>query len=99
MMSFRRLAVALAALAVFAGPAAAQTATIGYNWQAATFRDEGSGWPPDVNGSVGINQYVQAVNGGYQMYNKDGSGYAYLSNYISNDAFWRSKVGLNPALN
>src|SRR5947207_10893464 len=94
MMSLRRLAVVLLSLVAFAGPAVAQTATIGYSWQGATLANEGSGWPPDTNGSVGINQYVQAVNGGYQMYNKDGTGYTFPTNYISNNTFWTSKVGL-----
>src|SRR5262245_19077871 len=98
-MSFCRLALALAAVVALAGQAAAQTATLGYNWQGATLANEGSGWPPDTNGSVGINQYVQAVNGGYQMYNKDGSGYSFGSNYISNNTFWTSKVGLSTGSN
>jgi len=90
-----RFALFLLAFASFAAPAAAQSAIIGYTWQGATLRDEGAGWPPDTNGSVGINHYVQAVNGGYQMYNKDGTGYSFATNYISNDTFWRTKVGLN----
>ena len=92
-----RIALLAIALTVFATPASAQSGTIGYSWQGATFANEGSGWPPDTNGSVGINQYVQAVNGGYQMYNKDGSGYSFNTNYISNQTFWTSKVsGVTP---
>lgn len=89
-----RLAAVAVLLAAAAGPAAAQTATLGYNWQGATWRNEGSGDPPDTHGSVGINHFVQAVNGGFQMYNKDGTGYSFPTNYISNNAFWTTKVGL-----
>lgn len=87
-----RIGLLAVALALFASPASAQTGTIGYSWQGATLANEGSGWPPDTNGSVGINQYVQAVNGGYQMYNKDGSGYSFPTNAISNNTFWTTKV-------
>jgi autotransporter-associated beta strand protein/T5SS/PEP-CTERM-associated repeat protein len=90
-----RFAFLLLAFASFAAPAAAQTAIIGYSWRGATLADEGAGWPPDTHGSVGINHFVQSVNGGFQMYNKDGSGYSFATNYISNDTFWRTKVGVN----
>jgi hypothetical protein len=33
----------------------------------------GSGWPPDPNGDVGPNNYIQAVNNAYAIYNKAGS--------------------------
>jgi autotransporter-associated beta strand protein/T5SS/PEP-CTERM-associated repeat protein len=89
-----RFALFLLAFASFAAPATAQTAIIGYSWQGATLRDEGAGWPPDTHGSVGINHFVQSVNGGFQMYNKDGTGYTYPANYISNHTFWTSKVGV-----
>jgi T5SS/PEP-CTERM-associated repeat protein/autotransporter-associated beta strand protein len=93
-MKLFRVALVLFVLLGSAGAASAQTATLGYNWQGATLNNEGSGWPPDTNGSVGINQFVQAVNGGYQMYNKDGTGYTFPTNYISNNSFWTNKVGL-----
>ena len=32
----------------------------------------GTGWPPDPNGNVGPNHYIQAVNGSYATYNKAG---------------------------
>jgi autotransporter-associated beta strand protein/T5SS/PEP-CTERM-associated repeat protein len=89
-----RLALATAAFAALAGAATAQTGTIGYSWQGATLANEGSGWPPDTHGSVGVNHFVQAVNGGFQIYNKDGTGYTFGSNYISNHNFWTNRVGL-----
>lgn len=33
----------------------------------------GTGWPPDTNGDVGPNHYIQAVNGSYAIYNKSGT--------------------------
>jgi hypothetical protein len=33
----------------------------------------GSGWPPDPNGDVGPNHYIQAVNTSYAIYNKTGT--------------------------
>jgi hypothetical protein len=33
----------------------------------------GGGWPPDPNGEVGPNHFIQAVNVGYAIYNKTGT--------------------------
>jgi hypothetical protein len=33
----------------------------------------GAGWPPDPNGDVGPNHYIQAVNDAYAIYNKTGT--------------------------
>jgi hypothetical protein len=33
----------------------------------------GAGWPPDTNGDVGPNHYIQAVNDAYGIYNKSGT--------------------------
>ena len=33
----------------------------------------GNGWPPDTNGDVGPNHYIQAVNSSYAIYNKTGT--------------------------
>ena len=90
-----RFGLLAAALAAFAPPLSAQSGTIGSSWQGATLANEGSGWPPDTHGAVGINHFVQAVNGGFQMYNKDGSGYSFATNYRSNNNFWTSRVGLS----
>ena len=32
----------------------------------------GDGWPPDPNGDVGLNHYIEAVNTGYAVYTKTG---------------------------
>jgi hypothetical protein len=32
----------------------------------------GAGWPPDINGDVGRNHYIEAVNDSYAIYNKSG---------------------------
>ena len=33
----------------------------------------GAGWPPDTNGDVGPNHYIQAVNSAYAIYSKTGT--------------------------
>ncbi|MCC6381462.1 MAG: hypothetical protein IT304_03090 [Dehalococcoidia bacterium] len=33
----------------------------------------GSGWPPDINGDVGRNHYIEAVNSAYAIYDKTGT--------------------------
>jgi hypothetical protein len=33
----------------------------------------GAGWPPDTNGDIGRNHYIQAVNEAYAIYNKSGT--------------------------
>ncbi len=51
----------------------------------------GGGWPPDVNGDVGPNYYVQAVNNSYAIYNKTGG----LLASFTEDSLW-SPGGTNP---
>ena len=48
----------------------------------------GAGWPPDTNGDVGPNHYIQAVNDAYAIYNKTGT---LLASFTEN-ALW-SGVG------
>src|SRR5262249_13130044 len=38
-----------------------------------TGRDEGDGDPPDTNGDVGPNHYVQAVNNAFKVFDKNGN--------------------------
>jgi len=33
----------------------------------------GAGWPPDINGDVGLNHYIVAVNDAYAIYDKSGT--------------------------
>ncbi len=51
----------------------------------------GAGWPPDPNGDVGPNHYIQAVNDAYAIYNKTGSRLA----SFTEDSLW-SGTGSNP---
>ena len=51
----------------------------------------GAGWPPDTNGDVGPNHYIQAVNDAYAIYNKTGT---LLASFTEN-ALW-SGVGTTP---
>jgi hypothetical protein len=51
----------------------------------------GDGWPPDPNGDVGLNHYIQAVNTAYAIYDKTG---ALLASFTE-DQLW-SPSGANP---
>ena len=48
------------------------------------FASNGSGWPPDPNGDVGPNHYIQAVNTSIGIFNKSGS----LLTAFTFDSFW-----------
>jgi hypothetical protein len=60
------------------GPSAPMPAT-DHNFPGMSFSDActggqcGAGWPPDTNGDVGPNHYIQAVNEGYAIYSKTGT--------------------------
>lgn len=43
------------------------------NADACTGGQCGSGWPPDINGDVGRNHYIEAVNTAYAIYDKTGT--------------------------
>jgi hypothetical protein len=51
----------------------------------------GAGWPPDVNGDVGPNHYIEAVNNAYAIYNKSGT----LLAAFTENALW-SGVSTTP---
>jgi Domain of unknown function DUF11/Fibronectin type III domain len=51
----------------------------------------GGGWPPDPNGDVGPNHYIQAVNTAYAIYSKAGS----LLASFTEDQLW-SGIGTSP---
>ena len=51
----------------------------------------GAGWPPDINGDVGLNHYIVAVNDAYAIYNKTGT---LLASFTENQ-LW-SAGGTNP---
>ena len=51
----------------------------------------GAGWPPDPNGDVGPNHYIQAVNDAYAIYNKTGT----LLAAFTEDQRW-SGIGTSP---
>ena len=51
----------------------------------------GAGWPPDVNGDVGPNHYIQAVNDAYAIYSKTGT----LLASFTEDQLW-SGIGTSP---
>lgn len=51
----------------------------------------GAGWPPDPNGDIGLNHYIEAVNEAYAIYSKNG---ALLASFTENQ-LW-SAGGTNP---
>jgi hypothetical protein len=51
----------------------------------------GAGWPPDINGDVGLNHYIVAVNDAYAIYSKTGT----LLASFTEDQLW-SAGGTNP---
>ena len=44
----------------------------------------GAGWPPDINGDVGLNHYIEAVNDAWAIYNKSGT----LLASFTEDSLW-----------
>ena len=52
---------------------AVATATSGTNWQGLDHTNWGAGWPPDPNGDVGPNNYVQTVNSSIGIWDKSGN--------------------------
>ena len=51
----------------------------------------GAGQPPDVNGDVGMNHYIEAVNYGIAIYNKSGTRLA----AFTEGSLWRKRVDWN----
>ena len=51
----------------------------------------GAGWPPDINGDVGLNHYIEAVNNAYAIYSKTGT---LLASFTENQ-LWNTG-GANP---
>ena len=43
------------------------------NFAGLNFNNNGSGWPPDTNGDVGPNHYIQVVNTSIGIFNKTGT--------------------------
>ena len=81
--------------------AVAQTAVAGPLVPAATssfvglsLSDMTSGYiPPDPVGDVGLDQYVQAVNGGLSVFSKTGDN---LTGTINDTSFWNGLAGCQP---
>jgi hypothetical protein len=51
----------------------------------------GAGQPPDVNGDVGMNHYIEAVNYGVAIYNKSGTRLA----AFTENSLWRNAADGN----
>src|ERR1051326_4898773 len=93
-----RIAVALVAVGIalaFAVTGSAMPAAV------VSFRGMGStatssiitGDPPDPNGAVGPNNYVEAVNGGIRVFDKSGNP---LAPAFKTNLLWTGYVGTNP---
>ena len=55
------------------GSASAPSPSPSSSFPGLDFANWGAGWPPDTNGDVGPNHYVQAVNQSYQVFEKNGN--------------------------
>ncbi len=51
----------------------------------------GAGWPPDTNGDVGLNYYIQAVNDAYAIYDKNTG--AMQASFTENSLFSSGNTG------
>ncbi|HUR54979.1 MAG TPA: autotransporter-associated beta strand repeat-containing protein, partial [Gemmataceae bacterium] len=91
MLGIRPGLLAVVGVALTAAPAAAQTPNsfVGANFTGVTSgTNPGGAWyPPDTQGAVGPNHYVEMVNGAARVYNKATG--AVLSN-LNLDVFWAS---------
>ncbi len=69
-------------------------ATLGVNFTASTFGIDSNSIPPDTDGAVGVNHYVELINGRYSVYDKITSARIETK---SLDQFWLN-AGVAPAL-
>ncbi len=74
-----------------AAPDAASMPTPSQSFKGIDFNTSRAGWPPDTNGDVGPNHYIQTVNISIGIYNKSGTRLA----LFTFDSFF-SSVGNNP---
>src|SRR5262249_61387673 len=66
--------------------------TVGQNFAASTLLSDSFALPPDSEGSVGLNHYVEFINGRFKVFNKSDASIA-LS--LSDSSFWTSKAGVS----
>ena len=82
--------LALSALLISALSPFCQAQSIGTNFTGTTLFDAfnlgTAGFPPDTDGSVGINHYVSFINGAFSVYNKTNGTLA--TSRITDTAFW-----------
>lgn len=80
----------LAAAAMCLASSAIQAQTIVANFASLSLNDTrplvgGNYAPPDTNGAIGINHFVEFINGGYAVYNRSG---ALQAPAVSDSTFW-----------
>lgn len=92
-----RTALVAAALLALGQAASAQTVTANFAGLSLTEVSAligGSIAPPDTDGAIGINHFVEFINGGYAVYNRNGS---LATSAIADDSFWLN-AGISSAL-
>lgn len=89
----RAAAIAVVGVVLSCGVARAQSASIGYNFEASN-GTESTSIPPDTNGAVGPNHIVMQANGRSKMFDKSGTFAAGTTQTLTN--FWSARVGITP---
>ena len=90
--------LAAAALTLLCAGTAAQAQTIIHNFAGLGLAETSvlNGFryaPPDTNGAIGINNFVEFINGGYAVYDRNGA----RSAFTTDSQFWRN-AGVSAAL-
>ena len=96
-LPFKPTLVAAAALCLASGATQAQTIVANFGGLSLTNITTLNGFglaPPDTNGAIGVNNFVEFINGGYAVYNRNGS---LAAPAISDTAFWTS-AGISATL-
>ena len=89
--------IAAPVLALFAALSATSSfaavgVTIGQNFISSTYNLNSTALPPDCNGAVGPNHYVEFINGNFTVYNKTNGS---RIRRISDTSFWTSVAHVN----
>ena len=90
-----RSALSTAALFGLLAGGAVQAQTITANFAGLNLSNTFCGCqPPDTNGAIGINHFVEFINGGYAVFNRNGS---LASSIVSDTTFW-ANAGVSSTL-
>ena len=93
----KRKTIAIVLPLCFGWLALARSADIVQNFQGVVYSDVVSlgsaGTPPDTMGAVGLNEFVEFVNGAFSVYSKTGV----RQSIISDKQFW-TNAGISPTI-